>query len=125
MSYATPAQMLERFDARVIGDLVSDSDSQVSAAELLTDPILQAMLDDASGDIEAALLVGGRYTVADLSGLTGNAQKHLVRICCEVAKAYLLRRRVSYNPEKDKAEIELAEHHLERLRSGERQSAHG
>lgn len=119
MSYATPTQFLERYDAQTVGDLVDDTGSQVTAAALLTNPVLQAMLDDASGAIEAAMLVGGRYTVAQLSSLTGNAQKHLVRICCDLAKAYLLRRRPSRDADKDQSEMDLAERHLKALRTGD------
>ncbi len=118
MAYATTAQMLERFDARPIGDMVDDTDQQVPADELLTNPVLIAMLDDASGDIDAALSVGGMYTAADLASLTGNSAKHLVRITCEIAYAYLLRRRGIVPADEHQAAMELAESHLERLRQG-------
>jgi phage gp36-like protein len=119
VSHATPANFLARYDARVVGDLVDDTGNQREASELQTNPVLQAMLDDASGTINAALLVGGRYTVADLQGLTGDAKNFLIRICCDIAKAYLLRRRPTRDAEADKAEMELAERHLEQLRSGD------
>lgn len=119
MSYATPAEFLQRFDARIFGDVVSDEDTPVTPQQLLDDPNLQAALDDASGDIEAACLVGERYTPDDLAGLTGNSLFHLKRICCDIAAAYLLRRRPSDNPEADDARLELAEKHLMKLRTGE------
>lgn len=118
-SYATPAEFLQRYDARVTGDLVDDNSDQQDPDSLLADAVLQAMLDDASGDIEAALGVGGMYTPADLAALTGNAKKHLIRICCDVAHVYLLRRRGLIPAEEHKAAIELAEAHLERLRTGQ------
>lgn len=119
MSYATPADYLARYDARVAGDLVDDMEDQQSPDDLLTDDVLQAMLDDASGDIEAALGVGGMYTPTQLESLTGNAQKHLIRICCDIAHVYLLRRRGIIPADKHAAAIELAEAHLERLRNGQ------
>lgn len=119
MSYATATDYLARYDARVAGDLVDDNEDQQSASDLLTDDVLQAMLDDASGDIEAALGVGGLYTPTDLAALTGNAAKHLIRICCDIAHVYLLRRRGLIPTDEHKAAIELAEAHLERLRSGQ------
>ncbi len=120
MSYATPAQFLQRYDARVVGDIVSDNADQVGAAELLDNANLQAALDDASGDIESALLFGERYTPDDLAALTGNSQSLLVRMTCDIAMAFLLRRRPTKNAEADAAQLELAEKHLERLRKGDR-----
>lgn len=118
MSYATPAQMLQRKDARTLGDLVADDDRQVDATDLLTDANLQAALDDASGDIEAALLVGGKFTPAQLAALTGNSQKHLIRICCEVAMFHLLNRRPSSNPEQWETYQKIRESTLDPLRKG-------
>lgn len=117
-TYATGAQLLERYDARVLGDLVADDNTQVAAAALPANSIIVAALEDASGDIEAALFVGRRYSPADLSGLTGNSQKHLIRITCDIAVSYLLRRRVEQNPERAAAQAQLAESHLEMLRDG-------
>lgn len=119
MSYATPEDFLTRYDARIFGDVVRDDGSQATPAELLADLNLQAALDDASGDIEAACLVGERYTPDDLAALTGNSLYHLKRICCDIAVAYLLRRRPSDNAEADDARMELAEKHLNKLRTGE------
>lgn len=118
MAYADGSDLLDRFDARLIGDLVSDDNTQVAVADVPTNTVVLAALDDASGDIDAALLTARRYAAADLSGLTGNAQKHLKRITCEIAMAYLRRRRVDFDPESAKAFMELAEGHLERLRKG-------
>ena len=118
MAYATPAQFLERYDERLLGDLVSDDNSQVSPSALLTDSNLQAALDDASGDIDAALITGQRYTTDDLDGLTGNSQKHLIRITCDIAFVLLLTRRGSMDPETRRSHMAVAEDHLERLRKG-------
>jgi len=119
MSYATPADFLARFDARIFGDVVRDDNDQATPQELLDDPNLQAALDDASGDIEAACLVGERYTPTALAGLTGNSVFHLKRICCDIAMAYLLRRRPSDNADVDEKRIGTAEKHLDKLRTGE------
>lgn len=120
MSFATPAEFLERYDARIFGDVVRDNDEQATPAELLTDPNLQAALNDASGLIESACLVGERYTPTDLEALTGNSLYHLKRICCDVAMALLLQRRPSSDPDKDTERLEIAEKHLDKLRDGER-----
>lgn len=119
MAYATPADMKLRFDARVIGDLVDDRGQQVAADALDDDDVLAVMLNDASGDIDSALGVGQQYTPADLAALTGNAQSHLVRITCEIALAYVFRRRGFYPADEHRGMMELAESHLERIRQGQ------
>lgn len=118
MAYATPAQMLLRYDSRTIGQLVADDDTQVSASGLLTDTVLAAALGDASGRIDSALLQGGRYTTDDLEGLTGNNATYLVRICCDIAMEFLWQRRPYYDIERYKQARELAEDHLKLLQSG-------
>ena len=119
MSFSSPSEFLQRYDARIFGDVVRDDGNQATPEELLDDPNLQAALDDASGDITASCLVGERYSPADLAALTGNSLFLLKRICCDVAVAFLLRRRPSGDPDSDGKRMEIAETHLERLRKGE------
>ena len=118
-TYATAAQLLERYDARDIGDLVSDTGDQASPIDLLSHPLMTTVLEDASGAVEAALLVGNRYTPSDLEGLTGNSASYLERMGCDIAMAYLLARRPGFEPDRMKSQYELSEMHLERMRSGE------
>lgn len=118
MAYCSPQDLLDRYDSRVIGDLVSDDNTRASEATLQEHPKLQSALDDASGDIEAALFVARRYSPQDLAGLEGHAASHLIRITCDIAMSLLLRRRVDTDPERATAQIKLAEDHLERLRKG-------
>lgn len=119
-AFATNAQMLARYDARILGDLVGDLGAQVSAGSLATDPVLMAFLEDASGLILAACLRGEKYSEADLVALTGNSEAHLVRITCDLAMAALYGRRYDHQwmDNREKAEA-VAEKHLERLRRGE------
>lgn len=124
MSYATPAQLLQRYDARTVGDLVSDDGNQVSAGDLLADANLQAALNDASGQIESALLQAERYSVADLTALVGsssNTKYVLIRLTCDIAFQQLVERRPWYEVnESYKQRTEDADETLERLRKGER-----
>ena len=99
MSYATPAQMLQRYDARTLGDLCSDDGTQVSPSDLLSDPNLQAALDDGSGQIESSVLRGQRYQVSDLLALvagTSNTRFTLIRLDCDIAMRLLSERRPWY-----------------------------
>ena len=95
MSYATPADMLARYDARRLGDLVEDAGTRVTASGLASDPNLQAALDDAAGMIDASLLRGGRYLPTDLTGLApaSSSWKLLLRLNCDLAYGLLLARR--------------------------------
>lgn len=118
-AYANHDDMTNRFDAREIGDLLSDTGEPVDEGDFVSHPKLTAILEDASGEIEAALMVGGRYTAANLTSLTGNSLSHLKRITCELAMRDLLARRPAYNPEKLKAFEERCQGHLKQLRHGE------
>jgi phage gp36-like protein len=136
MSYATPAQMLNRYDDRRLGDLVRDDNTRATSAQLITGAdaaILQSMLDDGAGEIDTACLIGGRYTVADLQGLvtsftTGSSDPAfhsacvLIRINCDLAYGYLMERR-GYNDAELRTQAPLyakALDMIDKLRWGER-----
>jgi phage gp36-like protein len=93
MSYATPADIQARYDVRRLGDLVRDDGTRATPSQLSSDANLQAALNDADGVVNAAVLQGQRYKVADLQSLTGNDQQFLIRICCDLAYGHLLARR--------------------------------
>lgn len=120
MAYATPDNMIERFDVRTLGDLSSDDGTRITASGLKTNAKIVASLSDASGQLEAACLQGERYTIEDLGGLTGDSESFLVRIVCDLALGYLWRRKfyVEENPARLEA-VQRADEHLTRLRSGE------
>ena len=92
-AYAEPSDLVNRLELPTIQRLISDDGQDVPAEDLATDDKLLAALEDASGDVEAAMLVGKRYSVEDLEGLTGNSLATLKRITCTIALAYLLERR--------------------------------
>lgn len=121
-SYAAPADMLARFDWEPIGDLLGQHGEQFSANDLLTNTRLLTFLADASGDIESALMVGNRYTIAQLQALTGNSQNLLIRTTCEIALAYCYEFKANLTEQ----QLEVLKHwqeikrgHLERLANGE------
>src|SRR3569832_1766462 len=118
MSYCTPAQLLQNYDSRVIGDCVSDSGVRVSAAALLSDAIVAAHLDQASGEIDAALMQGGRYSASDLANLTGNALAFRTALCANLAFASLWSRQTKMNEGDDRGDKvrQSAQAELERLR---------
>lgn len=116
MAYAEPADLILRVRPETIADLVSDGPVRVTEDELETNANLLAALDDASGEMDAALRVGNRYSAAALAALTDNSLALRKRICCDLAWALLLRRNGS--PTEAEASSKKAESMLEALRKG-------
>ena len=85
MSYATPSDIILRFDVNLLGQLCSDNGTQLTPTQLLSNPNLQAALDDSTGIIESALFTAYKYTATDLSNLTYNALSMLKRLTCDLA----------------------------------------
>lgn len=119
MAYATPADLIKRYDVRTIGDLAGDTGERVLADDVATDANVLELLDDASGEIDAALLVGGMYSPADLTGLAGANAKKLVRLTCDIATLYLFERRPAYDPDRTEVLRERYKQSLTDLRKGE------
>ncbi len=119
MAYASIADWIVRCDSRLLGDLVSDTGLRKTEAELAAHATLTACLDDASGEIEAALLAGERYTVADLAALTGNSLAYLKRITCTIALALLMERRQWADEDQREEAIDKGRKIIDRLRRGE------
>lgn len=119
MSYATPADLAVRFDESTISDLASDTGEPV--ADISTDTNVLAAMEDASGRVDAALLMARMYSPADLGALTGNSQGLLKRIVCELAMAFLIERRPEkFNGDRPENVRRAAEDYLDLLRRGER-----
>lgn len=118
MAYATNAEFLQRYDARVVGDLVKDDSTRLPPAELASSPVLTAMLEDASAAINSALFVGARYTTTQLASLSSTAASFLRRLACDHALIYLKRRRGTFG-EKDQPLLEEVNRILKSLRDGE------
>lgn len=121
-AYATPADYLLRYDYRPTGDLVSDSGTAVPQNQLANDNALLTALKAASGEVESALIVGGRYSVAQLTALTGNSLENLKDLVCELAAIRLEKRRMNLNTEQVDLLVKLqkmANDRLTQLRNGE------
>lgn len=92
-SYASATDMIRRYDVRRLGELVRDNGTRATSGQLLSDTIMQEMLDDGTGMIEAACRVGKKYTRDDLDGMTGADEHLLIRLNCDLAYGSLLKRR--------------------------------
>lgn len=118
-SYLSVAEFLKRFDWRVVADLVSDDGTRLAEASLPANTNLLAILDDASGDVESAAMMGGKYSAADLAALTGVSQKKLFRIIADLAICYLYERRPDREM-KSPASMDRTQAWLEKLVEGTR-----
>jgi phage gp36-like protein len=117
-AYATPADLQVAFDWHEIGDLISDSNEQLSANDQLTNPNVLAALAKASGDIDVNLMVSGRYSSTDLSTLTDNSLAYLKAMVCRIAMCYIMERKPMFKPEVVKAYREWVDSYLKKLASG-------
>lgn len=117
-SYATPQELVERFDLRTVGQLVTDDQQQLSHTAVVAHQNVLTALQDASGRVESALLHGGRYKVTDLTSLSDNSQNYLKLIVCTLAMVSLLRRRPGCFTELLSQLTAEAEEHIKQLKSG-------
>jgi hypothetical protein len=119
--------MVLRYDARTVGQLLSDEDKPVALADVLISDELFTLLMDASGEVESACVVGNRYVIDpttvpptnDLAALTGASQQRLKRLVCDICMFYLWTRRPLRDPKPLPAPVEMAYAYLDKLRSGE------
>lgn len=71
--YCTVAFFLERYDVRTVAQYLSDNNVPLTPIEITTSPAMLALLQEASGIVEAFVLKGTRYSVADLQLLANLA----------------------------------------------------
>lgn len=119
MPYATNSDFLQRYDARLTGDLVRDDGVQEAASSLPTNEVLQAAIEDASAAIDAAVFVGSRYTPAQMASLSATAASFVRRLACDLALIYLKRRRGRFDQERDGALLTEINATLKGLRDGQ------
>lgn len=80
MSYATIANLTDRYDSRVVNQLSNDAGLAVAVTS-----VIQAALDDATATLRIAAMQGGIYTSDELDLLATNADAAMIRIVCDVA----------------------------------------
>lgn len=122
-SYASPDDFVIRFDWRSASQLLSDTETALTQAQVLASTRLLTLLKEASGEVESATLVSNRYVINasqnDLDDLTGNSEQFLVGLVCTLAAAKLYERRpdlmAGIAPR-----VEAAREQLNLLRQGER-----
>lgn len=119
MTYASGTDFVERYDVRLIGDLISDNGTPVTAADVPSNANLMAVLADASSAVDAAVFVGNRYTPAQMASLSETAAGFVRRLVCDLALIYLKRRRGRFDAERDAALLKEVNGTLDSLRKGD------
>lgn len=111
-SYCTPAQLLQRYDARRLGELLLDIGCKAEAeaiknsgSTLPENSTIQFALDDASGQVEAVCFVGQRYSPADLQTLQGASKAFLAGLVADIAYWTLQCRRKADTEIPQKAQV--------------------
>lgn len=118
-AYATYDDLTAFSDEGTVKDLLSDDGNY--AGDPRTDTKLLAIMQAASGQVEAACGVSNLYTPLDLTALTGNTLYLLKLLVCSLGMVSLVRRRPEkYGSEYWQAIRKEAEDYLDRLRRGER-----
>ncbi len=112
---ATVADLLDRWDSRLVDDLAGDPGAPGGAA---TSPRVAAALRGASGEVRAAALAGKRYSPEDLAGLGEDDAAYLKDLVCALAILRLTAGRVA--PIGEEQWRALREDTRERLRELER-----
>ena len=118
-AYASPADLVARYDADTIAQLATDNHTKISRADIPTDDNVLTALLTASGDIDVRLRVGRNYSPEQLTSLDDNSREHLRDIVCTIAMAKLFRRRPGVHRELSKEIREEADKYLDRLAKGE------
>jgi len=90
VAYVTPEQFLDRYDPRDVGDLVSKGKIRVSEKNLLNNSKLNRALEDASGIVRSAVLVGRKYTREELETLAKDQDPFLIEIVCDLTLGRLI-----------------------------------
>jgi phage gp36-like protein len=119
MAFATGEDLVNRYDPRLIADLVSDNGETLPVSEVPANTKVLASLDDASGEMLVALVQGGRYTESQVENLTGYGLSHRKRICCDIAMHLLIKRRPIVDEDKAAATAKQSREHLKSLATGE------
>jgi hypothetical protein len=78
-TYAAADDLIKRFDERDIQQLVVDDNSDSTTVDVSSNARVETALDDAEGEVIAALRKGGRYEAAQLAALTGTDLEYLKR----------------------------------------------
>lgn len=92
--FCTGMQFLDRYDVRTVAECLPDTNSAMDTRAVASSTRLNKLLMASSGRVEAAALMGGKYTVADLEALADtNMGEWLAGIVADLTAPQVLGRR--------------------------------
>jgi len=119
-AYADAGDMITFFDARNIGDLLSDDGDRISVAAISDNLKMIQILNGATGRVKAAIRQGDRYTTQQITDLSGESLEYLKYLTCCVAFCMLWKRRPSKDDSTQQQDAcQEAAEGLESLRTGQ------
>lgn len=121
---ATAQNLIDRFDTRVVGDMVLDTNAQAPKADLLDNGTeagkrVEIAIEDATADIESAVLSSGVYSPAQLTEAFTDGNATLIRTTCSLAMGYLYDRRGVGVPDNHQTLIDSARDAISSFKRGE------
>ncbi len=119
-AYATPSDLIVFRDFRIMAQWILDDNTIPDVSSFLASSVVSQCLLAATGEIETAASVGGRYSREDLAALNGAALVKLKQLCCDIAFGMLARRRLATIQRGDISGLEEAYDLLDKLKKGER-----
>ena len=119
MALASVADLINRFDVRLLGQLATDDNDPLNATELASSTVVLQALNDASGLVISALYTAYKYNEDVLDDLGTYSQSLIERITCDLAFIYLAQRR-GYSYQEKYPLMEESYDILQKLRNGER-----
>lgn len=114
MAYATIDEIIERYDERILKDLVQDDDTR--NADLTANVILTAILDDGTAMIDAAIRI--TYSNDQLAALAIANSALLRRLNCDLAMGLMYQRRARGLPDQVQDVFDEAKDTLKDIRDG-------
>jgi hypothetical protein len=120
-TYLSVTEFLKLCDKRTVARWASDTGTALESGDISSDGNVAKALLAASGELESACLVSGRYTAAELAALEGATAAKRDLLLTWIAEFILWARRPALAREDGPPWVwELAQADLERLRSGQR-----
>lgn len=117
-SYCSGSDFLVWYDVRTVGEALSDDNVTIAPDQVPANAKLEKILLQASGKVEAATLLGKKYTLADLAALTGASKAFLQGLVADLAAPKVIGRRFTEFPDYV-ARLQEAEGVLSALAKGE------
>lgn len=94
LPYCSGLQFLDRYDVRTVAQCLPDTNADMDLLQVAASPRLKKLLMGSSGKFEAAVLKGGKYTLADLALLTAcNMGEWIADIVADLTAPKVLGRR--------------------------------